>query len=336
MAHNPMNPIGSGVELDLVPVVCAMCGSAETKPRPVFEGYDYEYRTCDNPFRFVACADCGHVYLSPRVRMEDIDRIYPRNYTVRVTETAYPAFAPFRWLKLNVLDRGWNRKVIANLRAGSRVLDIGAGFGGNLTYLAELAPFPLQLFANDLKFEPEARSYLTDRGVTLIEGPIEDVQCGEQFDAIICQHAIEHVTDPERLVRWIADHLAPGGIVYLETPDLNALSRYVFRNQWQALSTPRHFHVFSRKAFAACVRRCDLEISFHGAIVEASHWPGSLRIKLGMEPHAPRSTGFMYRVISYDNFLIKSVCCMIDLATIALGLSTVTQALIARKPAAGA
>ena len=296
-----------------------MCGSSETKPRPVFEGYDYEYRTCDNRFRFVACTDCGHVYLSPRVRMEDIDRIYPRNYTVRVTETEYPAFAPFRWLKLNVLDRGWNRKVIANLRPGSKVLDIGAGFGGNLTYLAKLAPFPLQLFANDLKFETEARSYLSDRGVTLIEGPVEEVRCEDRFDAIICQHAIEHVPDPGRLVQWISDHLAPGGVLYLETPDLHALSRYFFKNQWQALSTPRHFHVFSRKTLAACVRGCDLEIAFHGAIVEASHWPGSLRIKLGMEPHAPRSTGLLYRIISYDNLLIKSVCCMVDLMTIGLG-----------------
>ncbi|MCY3771137.1 MAG: methyltransferase domain-containing protein [Gemmatimonadetes bacterium] len=329
-----MNPIASGVELDLVPVACAMCGSSDTEPRPVFEGFDYEYRTCDNMFRFVACSDCGHVYLSPRVRMEDIDRIYPRNYTARVTETQYPAFAPFRWLKLNVLDRGWNQKVITNLRAGSRVLDIGAGFGGNLTYLAEIAPFPLKLFANDLKFEPEARSYLSDRGVTLIEGPIEEVPCEERFDAIICQHAIEHVTDPGRLVRWISDHLEPGGVVYLETPDLNALSRYVFKNHWQALSTPRHFHLFSRKALAACISGGDLEIEFHGAIVEASHWPGSLRIKLGMEPHAPRSTGLMYSIISYDNFLAKSVSCMIDLMAIMLGLSTVTQALIARKSAA--
>lgn len=330
------NPIGSGVELDLVPVPCAMCGSSETKPRPVFEGYDYEYRTCDNRFRLVACADCGHVYLSPRVRMRDIDRIYPRNYTLRVTETRYPAFAPFRWLKLNVLDRGWNRKVIAHLRAGSRVLDIGAGFGGNLTYLAEIAPFPLQLFANDLKFEPEACSYLSDHGVTLIEGPIEEAQCEERFDAIICQHAIEHVTDPGRMVRWISDHLAPGGVLYLETPDLNALSRYIFKNRWQALSTPRHFHVFSRKTLAACVRECDLEVAFHGAIVEASHWPGSLRITLGMEPHAPRSAGLLYRIVSYDNFLIKSVSCMIDLVAMWLGLPTVTQALIARKPAAAA
>ena len=331
-----MNPIGSGVELDLVPVPCAMCGSADTEPRPVFEGYDFEYHTCDNRFRFVACADCGHVYLSPRVRMEDIDRIYPRDYLLRITEVEYPAFAPFRWLKLNVLDRGWNRKVIANLRAGSRVLDIGAGFGGNLSYLAELAPFPLELFANDLKFEPEARSYLSDRGVTLLEGPIEEVQCEERFDAIICQQVIEHLADPGMLVRWISDHLAPGGVLYLEAPDLNGLSRYVFKNHWLALSIPRHFHMFSRKALADCVRGCDLEIAFHGAIVEASHWPASLRIKLGMEPHAPRSTGFMYSLISYDNFLTKSVSCMIDLAAIMLGLSTVSQAMIARKPVASA
>ncbi len=327
-----MNPIDSGVELELTHVACAMCGSAETEPRPVFEGYDYEYRTCDNRFRFVECAECGHVYLSPRVRMEDIDRIYPRGYILRVAEVEYPAFAPFRWLKLNVLDRGWNRKVIANLQAGSRVLDIGAGSGGNLTCLAKLAPFPLKLFANDLKFEPEARSYLTGRGVTLLEGPIEEVHCEERFDAIICQQVIEHVADPGLLVRWISEHLAPGGVLYLETPDLNGLSGYVFKNHWLALSIPRHFHMFSRKALAACVRGHGLEIAFHGAIVEASHWPGSLRIRLGMEPYAPRSTGFLYRLISYDNFLTKSVSCMIDLAAISLGLSTASQAMIARKP----
>jgi len=31
-----MNLKGSGVELDLTHVACAMCGSAETEPRPVF------------------------------------------------------------------------------------------------------------------------------------------------------------------------------------------------------------------------------------------------------------------------------------------------------------
>ena len=40
----------------------------------------------------------------------------------------------------------------------------------------------------------------------------------------------------------------------------------------------------------------------------------------------------MYRIISYDNMLTKSVCCVIDLTAILLGLSTASQALIARKP----
>lgn len=42
----------------------------------------------------------------------------------------------------------------------------------------------------------------------------------------------------------------------------------------------------------------------------------------------------MYSIISYDNFLTKCVCCMVDLIAIMVGLSTVSQALIARKPAA--
>ena len=40
----------------------------------------------------------------------------------------------------------------------------------------------------------------------------------------------------------------------------------------------------------------------------------------------------MYSLISYENFLIKTISCMIDLSAILLGLSTVSQALIARKP----
>ena len=56
-----MNPISSGIELELIPVSCAICGSSDSESRPVFEAYDYEYRTCDNKFRFVECSGCGHV-----------------------------------------------------------------------------------------------------------------------------------------------------------------------------------------------------------------------------------------------------------------------------------
>ena len=328
------NPIGSGVELDLVPVACAMCGSAKTEPCPVFEGYDYEYRTCDNKFRFVACADCGHVYMSPRVRMEDIDRIYPRDYEPRNLVENYPVFRPYRWIKQVVFDRGWLRKVLVNLQEGSRVLEIGAGSGFQLEYLDSIAPYSLRLYANDLTFEAPFRASMAAHKIELIEGPIEQVNTGERFDAIICKHVIEHVVDPRRVFAWISDHLAPGGILYMETPDLNAPVRYLLRNSWQSLAIPRHFHLFSRGTIADLATGSGLGVYAQHALVNPNDWTTSIRIRL------PVGSGRVHRallgVFDLNNVLTRRIFCVIDLLFVMLGFSTSTQALFARKPAEAA
>jgi len=329
-----MNPKGSGVELELTHVACAMCGSAETEETPVFEGYDYEYRTCENRFRFVACSDCEHVYLSPRVKPEDIHRIYPADYEPRHLVQVYPEFRPYKWIKQVLFDRGWMRKVLANLQEGSRVLDIGAGSGSKLEYLDSIAPFTLKLYANDLTFEAPFKASMTARNIELIEGPIERVSTRERFDAIICSHVIEHVVDPRQVFEWISDHLAPGGTLYLETPDLNAPARYLCRNNWQSLAIPRHFHLFSRRLLADLAKGSGLVIHAHHAIVEPNVWTVSVRNRLLNRPGS--SHGVLLRVFSLDNVLTRRILCVIDLLFILLGFSTSTQALIALKPGASA
>ena len=135
-----MNPIVSGIKLELTHVICAMCGSPESsEANPVFEGYDYEYHTCDNRLRFVACAECGHVYLSPRCKTEDIDKIYP-DFQSRSRAKAYRVSSLAAWFKRYVFDRRWMRNVLANVREGSRVLEIGAGSGSQLMFLADMSP----------------------------------------------------------------------------------------------------------------------------------------------------------------------------------------------------
>ena len=323
------NPIGSGVELDLVPVACAMCGSAEAKETPVFEGYDYEYRTCDNRFRFLACADCGHVYLSPRCRVRDVDRIYPDSPT-RSSAAAYRVSGLARWLKRNVFDRKWMKKVLAALQDGSRVLDIGAGSGSQLVFLAEMSPFHLSLYANELSFDPPVRKSLVERTVVLLEGPIEQVDTEVQFDAIICVQVIEHVVNPRDVSRWIANHLAPGGILFLETPDLNAPARYVFGSHWGALAFPRHFHLFSRKALAGLVIENGLEIDAHYGVSAAPAWTLSIRNRLGMNA-ATEHRGIL-KVFDYKNVFMLTLFTLVDWLLMLCGCSTSNQVLIARKP----
>ncbi len=327
-----MNPIGSGIELELVPVPCAMCGSTETEPRPVFEGYDYEYRTCDNRFRFVACADCGHVYLSPRVRMEDIDRIYPTNYLQRHLECIYPEYRPLRWIKQNVFDRGWLREVLNHLQEGTRVLEIGAGSGNQLEYLRSNTPYSVELYANDLTFSKQTRASLSACNIKLLEGPIEECEDVGKFNVIISKHVIEHVIDPAVVFRWISAHLVPKGMLYLETPDLNALTRFVFGNHWYALSIPRHFHLFSRKALAELAERSGLDIDSQHAVVDANVWIKSFRNRWGRKP-VDQSTS----TASVDGEPKQAIrfFSLFDLFLRTLGFAGSVQALIARKPEGG-
>jgi len=41
---------------------------------------------------------------------------------------------------------------------------------------------------------------------------------GQQFDAVVCAHFIEHIADPASFVAWAARKLKPGGRIYLEWP----------------------------------------------------------------------------------------------------------------------
>jgi len=321
--------IGSGVRLDLEMVPCALCGERDTGGQAVFEGYDVEFRTCDNPFRFVACAGCGHVYLSPRPRAEDVDRIYA-NYLTSNEDSAYRPSGPVAWIKSNLFDRRRMRTVLANLREGSNVLEIGAGSGHQLDFFGAMSPCPVNLYANDLHFDERTKETLETRHIHRLEGAIEHIETDLRFDAILGIHVIEHVIDPKAVFRWIAVHLAPGGILYFETPDTDAPARYLFKNRWGMTHFPRHFHLFSRDKLGKLTREAGLEILHHGATTSAPAWNMSIRNSLGMDALTKHRS--IFEIFNYSNVLTLSFFTAVDLTLILAGLPTSTQQLIARKP----
>ena len=212
-----------------------------------------EFRTCDNEFRFLACSECGHWYLSPRPRASDLDAIYA-NYLTSNPDSAYHASGLATWLKRNVFDRRRMRPVLGRLGPGSSVLEIGAGSGHQLQFFRGLCGFPLELYANDLAFDDASRDALREKDVHLLEGPIERVETDARFDAILGIHVIEHVADPRAVFDWISGHLRPGGLLYFETPDTAAPARHVFKDHWGMTHFPRHFHLFSRRDGLAVAR----------------------------------------------------------------------------------
>jgi len=102
--------------------------------------------------------------------------------------------------------------------ANAHLLDLGAGDGG----LATLKVWPfvtrrdIRMHAVSLE-EGAQFSLYEDFELADFEKTLPDFN-GLLFDAIMCSHFIEHISDPLRALQFFATRLKPGGAVYLEWP----------------------------------------------------------------------------------------------------------------------
>jgi 2-polyprenyl-3-methyl-5-hydroxy-6-metoxy-1,4-benzoquinol methylase len=127
---------------------------------------------------------------------------------------------------------------------GSRVLDVGCGSGSFLES-AMAAGWDVAGVDPDEKAVANAKA----RGLNVRQGSIEVyANESESFDAITLSHVIEHIHDPAAFLREVFLRLKPGGILYLETPNIESLGHQTYGLNWRGLELPRHLVIFCRKS----------------------------------------------------------------------------------------
>lgn len=131
-----------------------------------------------------------------------------------------------------------------------RVLDVGCG---NCSFLWEAQNFGWDVAGCD--FDPVVVQAARRRNYNVRLGGIEtwgDRPC--YFEAITINHVIEHVPDPCGMLRKACDLLKPGGTLFLETPNIEAVGHEIFGRSWRGLEPPRHLILFSKSALFAALR----------------------------------------------------------------------------------
>jgi SAM-dependent methyltransferase len=124
---------------------------------------------------------------------------------------------------------------------GGRLLDIGFGNGAFLKLATEIG-----WSAEGIDFDPSAVEAARSRGLEVRCAGVEDLADEPSgYDVITLSHVIEHVYDPPALLRAICRLLRPGGLLWLETPNLDSLGHIRFGRDWRGLEPPRHLTLFS-------------------------------------------------------------------------------------------
>lgn len=120
---------------------------------------------------------------------------------------------------------------ILSRNPSARVLEIGTGSGYLLAALEEVAP---EATLVGIEYDPRlvelAKSKV--RRALVVEGNAETFELNGTFDLVVSSQVIEHLYQPEQMIRRAWEHLAPNGWLIITTPNLNCVAKKLLGNNW--------------------------------------------------------------------------------------------------------
>lgn len=237
---------------------CICCG--ESTEVHIDRIWDDRYG-CPGIFSVKRCISCGQMQTTPPLEEGDLPSLYSTYYPRR--EVDYVAIqreaslvnqpgAPLkRWLA------GTNNQGHYLARPGQRVLDIGCGSCISLLELRNIG-----VTAYGVEADPNVKEIAANYKLNVHIGNIYDKPFPDlAFDLITLNQVIEHVPDPEALLRTVHDRLAENGRLVLSFPNGNSLARLLCGARWINWHVPYHQHFFNRRSIGILAARCGYRVT---------------------------------------------------------------------------
>lgn len=140
------------------------------------------------------------------------------------------------------------------------LLDIASGSGDFLVF-ARKAGWQVE----GLEFDPKAVEVSRALGLNVKLGSVDVLsEYTTTYNLITASHILEHVHAPLKLLNNCYSLLKPGGTIWIETPNINALGHRRFLSKWRGLEPPRHLVIFSKKSLRDSLKTLGFRnIRFH-------------------------------------------------------------------------
>lgn len=231
--------------------ICPICASSIGRVLFAKEGRD-----------FVACKDCGLIYLHPQPTDEELASIYSEQYYeswgLRTDFTAVE--------RMKVATFAAVFEKLEQFTPPGKVLDIGCAAGFSLeaaigrgwdAYGVELSSYSAEL---------ARQRFGASR---LFNGRLEDARYQDcSFDAVLMSDLVEHVKDLGSFFKEVWRIVKPGGAIAIVTPNAASLSRKLMGRRWPHFKL-EHLYYFSPANIDQCLANYGFEPIYQASALKA-------------------------------------------------------------------
>jgi SAM-dependent methyltransferase len=207
-------------------VICGQAGGQELLRAPDrLHGRPEKYT-------LVRCPDCSLVWLSHPPKPEEMDLHYTDAYHKLISAAGENS------------ARRWHDRLqtVRQHKQSGTMLDLGCSSGG---FLGFFRGDPWMLYGIEMSADC-ARRAEERTGADVFVGDILDAPFRSQsFDVITCFDVLEHLYEPRRVLEKVGEWLKPGGIFYVQVPNIDSAEARVFGTYWHGLELPRHLFHYS-------------------------------------------------------------------------------------------
>jgi 2-polyprenyl-3-methyl-5-hydroxy-6-metoxy-1,4-benzoquinol methylase/ribosomal protein S27E len=223
-------------ERTLTYVSCNYCG------RQITQGVH-------NITRLVRCMECGLIFVNPRPGFAELATQYESEY-FQCDAPVFGGYENYEGDRENILRTFRRRlgRVMAQAPcAAPRLLDVGCATGLFLEVARDAGAK-----AEGLDLSGFAVEQARNKGFTVRQGQLADAGLADgSFDVLTMWDIIEHVTDPQGLLKECHRVLAPGGALAISTPDAGSWLAWLLGGRWLGYrSLDEHLYFFSRASLA--------------------------------------------------------------------------------------
>lgn len=249
---------------------CPCCGSNETKE--VLRAPD-RYHGRREMYQLVRCSACHIVWLQDPPPPAEMWQHYGADYDRSV---ATAGADPNRWRE--------RRETVLKYKSGGSLLDLGCSSGG---FLKSIKGSSWALYGVEMSDDVAARAKAVTGAEVFVGDVLNAPYAAESFDVIACFHVFEHLYHPREVLKKVSMWLKPGGIFYVNVPNIDSAGARIFKSYWYALELPRHLYHFSPaslRSLASAVGLSELSLTTQREVfIESStrYWFDETLRKMG-------------------------------------------------------